>query len=84
MIWIIEANYIEDYTIWIKFNDHTKGNINFEPILKKDHRKMISDLLNLEIFKNFSLTLDTICWSNGADFAPEFLYEIMKKAKHVA
>jgi hypothetical protein len=36
------------------------------------------------VFKTVKVDLDTICWKNGADFAPEYLYEQIVKNKKVA
>ncbi len=33
-------------------------------------------LKEIEYFKRFSIKFNTIEWENGADFAPEYLYEI--------
>jgi hypothetical protein len=33
-------------------------------------------LRHLEYFKNFHVKYNTIEWANGADYAPEYLYEI--------
>ena len=32
-------------------------------------------LKDLEYFKRFTIKFNTIEWENGADFAPEYLYE---------
>jgi hypothetical protein len=40
-----------------------------------EKRKIFKPLLDKEYFKSFSIRLNTICWKNEADFAPEFLYE---------
>jgi hypothetical protein len=79
MVWVEKAKYVEEYKIWIKFNNGSEGIIDFKPILEKDQHPIITDLLNLHKFKDFSADVGTLCWSNGADFAPEFLYDILKK-----
>lgn len=84
MVWVTEAHYIENYKIRVKFNDDTEGIINFKPIIKEDSRKIISELEKKEVFKDFSVELDTISWKNGVDFAPEYLYQLLKESKHVA
>jgi len=71
-IWITEAKYIHHYTIYMKFNDGKEGIIDFLNLLDG---KIFEPLQDVEFFKKFSLNAWTLEWSNGADFAPEFLYE---------
>jgi len=52
------------------------GVIDFRDKLQNDHRQIIRGLLNLELFNTVKLDLDTLCWDNGVDFAPEYLYEV--------
>jgi len=73
-----------DYTVYVEFNDGYSGVINFKEELEKDHREIIRELLNLELFNTVKLGLDTLCWDNGVDFAPEYLYEQIKAEKKVA
>ncbi|MEW5806893.1 MAG: DUF2442 domain-containing protein [Acidobacteriota bacterium] len=69
-----EARHISDYTIWIKFSDGTEGEINLKDELKGP---IFEPLKDLEMFRSFRVDpeLHTLVWQNGADFAPEFLYE---------
>ncbi len=78
MIWLIEAEYQKDYKIRIRFNDKTEKIIDLEEKILKDHRKIFLPLKQKEYFCQVSLNseYDTITWPNGADFAPEFLYEM--------
>jgi len=73
-----------DYTVYVEFNDGLSGVINFKEELENDHREIIRELLNLELFNTVKLGLDTLCWDNGVDFAPEYLYEQIKTEKKVA
>ena len=41
------------------------------------------DLLDLNIFNTVKVRLDTLCWDNGVDFAPEYLYEKIREGKRV-
>jgi hypothetical protein len=73
-----------DYTIYVEFNDGYSGVIDFKEELKKDHREIIQELLDLKLFNTVKLDYDTLCWDNGLDFAPEYLYEQVVVQKKVA
>jgi hypothetical protein len=72
-----EAKYLHDYVIWLRFNNGAEGEIDLKDELWGE---VFEPLNNLEIFKSFKVDpeLETIVWENGADLAPEFLYENMK------
>ena len=75
MLHIIHAKLINDYNVYVEFNNGKKGMINFRNILENDHRKIIQELLNKDLFKTLKVNLHTLCWANEVDFAPEYLYE---------
>jgi hypothetical protein len=72
-----EAKYLHDYVIWLRFNDGAEGEVNLKDEL---YGEVFEPLKDLEKFKSFRVdtVLETIVWENGADFAPEFLYDKMK------
>ena len=72
-----EAKYIKDYIIWIRFNNGAEGEINLSSEL---YGEVFEPLKNIDLFKQFKVDpeIETIVWENGADFAPEFLYNNMK------
>ncbi len=72
-----EAKYLHDYTRWLKFNDGTEGMVDLQDEL---YGEVFEPLKNIERFKSFKVDpeLETIVWDNGADIAPEFLYDKMK------
>jgi hypothetical protein len=74
MIDVVEARYLHDYTVWLKFEDGTAGEVDLRGEL---HGPVFEPLRDLEYFRRFMVSPDlgTISWPNGADFAPEFLYE---------
>jgi len=79
-IWIKRAEYISDYKIEIEFNDGKTGCVDLENQLQEP---IFQPLKEKEYFKNFKLNSWTIEWENGADFAPEFLYDLLKEKHEV-
>jgi len=71
-----EAKYLHDYVVWLRFNDGAEGEVDLEGELEGE---MFSPLRDIDQFKRFRVDpeLETIVWENGADLAPEFLYEHM-------
>jgi len=84
MVWVVRSELLEDYKVFIEFNDGVSGILDFYHKLQNDHRKIVRELLDYENFKTVKTGLDTICWSNGVDFAPEYLYEQIKMQQKVA
>ncbi len=77
IIHVKEAKYLHDYVIWLRFNDGAVGEVDLKGEL---YGEVFEPLKNLEKFKSFRVDtdLETLVWENGADMAPEFLYEKMK------
>ncbi len=69
---ILEARYVRDYVVWVRFSDDTKGEVELSAELVGP---VFGPLRDVEKFKAFALEYHTLTWSNGADFAPEFLRE---------
>ena len=69
-----EARYQGDYRVWLKFADGIEGEVDLENEL---WGQVFEPLKQKALFAKLSLDkeLDTIVWPNGADFAPEFLYQ---------
>ncbi|GHT54407.1 hypothetical protein FACS189446_3970 [Bacteroidia bacterium] len=85
MIWVINAKKATGkYEIQLEFNDGLVGILNFHKILENDSRSIIRELLNEDKFNAFSIDYDTLCWENGVDFAPDYLYEQVLSCKQVA
>jgi hypothetical protein len=77
----IKAELLEDYKISLEFNDGLGGVIDFQNKLLTDHRDIIRELIDKDKFQAIKIERHTLCWDNGVDFAPEYLYEqvIMQK-----
>ncbi len=76
---VTDAKYLNRYTIWVRFNNGVEGTIDLSNDLNGE---IFEPLKNLEQFKKFKVDsiLETIVWENGADLAPEFIYDKLKKA----
>ena len=72
-----EARYLHDYVIWLRFNDGAEGEVDLRDELRGE---VFEPLRDLSQFKRFRVDpeMETLVWENGADLAPEFLYEKMK------
>jgi len=82
--WVIKAELQENYKIYIEFNDGLKGVIDFKNKLTTDHREIIRELLDKDKFEAIKIERHTVCWDNGVDFAPEYLYDQIKMQQKVA
>lgn len=77
MIHVVEARYVRDYVIWLRFNDGLAGEVDLREELDGP---VFEPLRQLETFRTVRLhpELRTIVWPNGADLAPEFLHELVR------
>jgi len=73
---VIDAKYLQDYEIWLKFDNGFEKIVDLKDTIFNEHRKIFELLRKKEYFKNFTIKYNTIVWPNEADFAPEFLFEI--------
>ncbi len=67
---VVQAKYINDFKVWLSFNDGAKGEVDLSSEL---YGEIFEPLKDVSFFKSFTLEGHTLTWSNGADFAPEFL-----------
>lgn len=75
---VIQAKYIDNYKVWLKFYDNKQGEVDLSNYLSGE---IFEPLKSPSYFKNFSVQRSTISWENGADFAPEFLYDLVNKSQ---
>jgi hypothetical protein len=70
---IISVDYVDNYQIKIQFSDHRVGTVDLVDSLTGTVFKPLQDL---SLFQQFDVDPDlgTVRWTNGADFAPEYLY----------
>lgn len=70
---VLSAKYLGDYKINLLFNNGESKTVDLSDQL---NGKVFEPLKDMAYFQSFAVKFNTIEWSNGADFAPEYLYEI--------
>jgi hypothetical protein len=72
-MYLVSAKYLEDYKVEIEFDSGEQKIVDLETSLTGE---VFEPLKNKDYFKTVKLDpfLRTITWDNGADFAPEYLY----------
>lgn len=69
---VVRAEYRGGFRIHLTFNDTTEGIVDFERWLDG---AVFEPLKSVDHFKRFFIDGGTVAWPNGADIAPESLYE---------
>ena len=70
---VIKAEYIDGFRLLLLFNNGERRIVDLSNSL---NGSVYTPLKDIEYFKRFSIKFNTVEWENGADFAPEYLYEI--------
>ena len=73
---VTNAKYKDDFRIYLEFDDGVSGIVDLKNSLDGE---IFEPLKEKSFFKSFLLDTWTIGWSNGADFAPEYLHELVLK-----
>jgi hypothetical protein len=75
MHWVTSVEYVSGYKLRLGFED---GSVKVVDLAAHLDGEMFEPLRDLRLFKTAKLNadIDTVVWDNGADMAPEFLYEI--------
>jgi hypothetical protein len=75
---IIRAEYRGGYRIHVTFNDNSEKTIDFSQWLDGP---IFEPLKDQDFFQRFFIDGGTVVWPNGADIAPETLYEHAKSSE---
>lgn len=80
---VTDVAYLEDYTLRLEFSDGSVRDVDLRDELYGD---IFEPLKDVAFFRQVAVNpeTNTIEWPNGADFAPEFLYEIGEQVRKVA
>jgi hypothetical protein len=72
---VIRADYRGGFRIHLTFNDLSEGTVDFRPWLEGP---VFEPLKEPAYFRDFFVEGCKVAWPNGADIAPETLYEAAK------
>lgn len=72
---VVDAEYRGEFKVWLLFNDGMEGTVDFSDWHTGE---VFEPLKEPEYFVRFFLDGGTLAWPNGADIAPETLYERAK------
>ena len=75
---VTSIEYKRGYVYHVVFDDGLVGDVDFESYL--DHGPVFAPLRNVDYFRRAAIEGGTISWPNGADIAPETLYEKIETA----
>ncbi len=79
---VTSVSYVAPYRLRLQFGDDIAKEVDLSEEL---YGQVFEPLKDAEFFRQVRLNFETgtIEWSNGADFAPEFLYEIGREVKQI-
>jgi hypothetical protein len=70
---VVNARHLGGYRVEVCFDDGKQGVVDLSKYPGKGG--VFAPLSDPDYFKRFFIDLNTLCWPNGADIAPERLYE---------
>ncbi|MEA5450500.1 DUF2442 domain-containing protein [Leptolyngbya sp. CCNP1308] len=80
---VVNIDYLEAYKLRLIFNDHAVREVD---LAKELYGEIFEPLKDVNFFRQVFLNpeTNTIEWPNGADFAPEFLYDLGQNTPQTA
>lgn len=77
MINVTAVRHVRDHVLWLRFNDGVEGEVDLADELAGE---VFTPLLDVGTFAAVRVDpeIRTIAWPNGADFAPEFLRDLLR------
>jgi hypothetical protein len=79
---VTSVEYRRGYLYHITFDDGMEGDVDFSAYINRG--PVFEPLADLSFFRTARVEGGTIWWPNGADIAPETLYEVIERANEAA
>ncbi len=78
--YVVAATYLGEFRVFLRFQDGVEGVVDLRDEI---WGTVFEPLRDLDYFAGFVVD-GTLTWPNGADFAPEYLYERVKSGETAA
>jgi len=78
---VTEIKYAGGYRYYVVFDDGASGEVDFSEYLARG--PVFEPLRDMDFFKSARIEGGTIAWPNGADIAPESLYEKVSRRQDI-
>jgi len=80
---VTAVRHVREHVLWLRFTDGTEGEVDLSDGLRGPSGPMFEALRDPTQFARVAIEYGTIVWSNGADWAPETLYDRVRAANGV-
>jgi len=78
IVHVVEARHVAAHRVWMRLDDGLSGEADLAGQLSGE---VFEPLRDVAYFAQFTIAeARTLSWSNGADFAPEFLHDLVAHA----
>ena len=77
LVRVVGVRHVRAHVLWLAFSDGVEGKIDLGPLLRGE---VFRPLLDERRFAEMVLEGGSIAWSNGADWAPETLHDLVLAA----
>jgi hypothetical protein len=74
---LTDLRYVREHTLWLQFNDGLEGEVDLSDGLNGE---MFEPLRDTQTFARARVDYGAVVWPNGADWAPESLYDRLRAA----
>ena len=75
---VVEAKHLGGHRVWLRFDDGVAGEVDLTAELAGE---VFAPLRDVATFARFRIDAGrTLSWPNGADFAPEFLHDLVGRS----
>ena len=76
---IKEAKALEDYKLYVKFNDDLEGFVDLSLLVNSTHAGVFAALQDLRTFESLYIECGAVTWPGYLDLAPYAMYDEIKK-----